>query len=44
MIGVEGLHIVDASVFTVAIAAHTQAPVYALAEKAAEIIISSYID
>ncbi|KAF9222480.1 alcohol oxidase [Gyrodon lividus] len=40
--GVQGLRIVDASVFPVPISANTQAPVYALAEKIAEAILTEY--
>lgn len=36
--GIEGLRIVDASVFPVPLSAHIQAPLYALAEQAAAII------
>ncbi|GKU05644.1 unnamed protein product [Fusarium langsethiae] len=36
--GIEGLHVVDASVIPVPISAHIQAPLYALSEQAAAII------
>lgn len=39
--GVEGVRVVDASVFPFVPNAHTQGPTYLLAEKAAELIISS---
>ena len=41
VIGIEGLRVADASVFPVALAGHPQATLYALAEKAADIILSS---
>ncbi|PFH46842.1 GMC oxidoreductase [Amanita thiersii Skay4041] len=40
--GVNGLRIVDASVLPVIPAAHTQGPVYILAERAADVIIKSW--
>jgi choline dehydrogenase-like flavoprotein len=40
VVGVGGLRVVDASVLSVAIGGHTQATLYALAEQAAEIILS----
>ncbi|VDB94053.1 unnamed protein product [Peniophora sp. CBMAI 1063] len=40
--GADGLRIVDASVFPFIPAAHLQAPVYAIAERAADIIIEAY--
>lgn len=36
--GVEGLRVIDASVFPVPLSAHIQAPLYALAEQASAII------
>ncbi|TDL26771.1 aryl-alcohol oxidase [Rickenella mellea] len=40
--GLAGLRVVDASIFPFIPAAHTQVPVYAVAERAADIIKSSY--
>jgi choline dehydrogenase-like flavoprotein len=42
--GVQGLRVVDASVFPVVISAHLQVATYALAEQAAEIIASDKPD
>ena len=39
--GVEGLRVCDASIFPVPLSAHYQAPIYAIAEKASEIIIGA---
>lgn len=39
--GVQGLRVIDASVLPVPIAAHIQACIYALAERAADIISST---
>ncbi|KAJ3709833.1 hypothetical protein C8R42DRAFT_705880 [Lentinula raphanica] len=40
--GVEGLRIIDASVFPFVPSAHTQAPVYVIAERAADILKSAW--
>ncbi|KAJ3779906.1 aryl-alcohol oxidase, partial [Lentinula aff. detonsa] len=42
--GVEGLRVVDASVFPFVPSAHTQAPVYVIAERAADMIKSFWED
>lgn len=41
VVGVSGLRVVDTSVFPVSISANVQVAVYALAEQAAEIILSN---
>jgi len=40
--GIQGLRVVDASVFPVPISANTQAPVYALAEKIADAVLRDH--
>ena len=44
VVGVQGLRVVDASIFPVPISAHPQVCVYALVEKAAEMIAKSMVD
>ena len=36
--GVSGLRVIDASIFTIPITAHLQAPLYGIAESAADMI------
>ncbi|OJJ30841.1 hypothetical protein ASPWEDRAFT_119408 [Aspergillus wentii DTO 134E9] len=42
VLGIEALRVVDASVFTIPLAAHYQAPTYAIAEQMADIILDSF--